>query len=212
MYHWQGKYEPAERLFKYTLKRQQALFGPLQPGNAVTHYNLARIYHAQGREAEALVEVRRATEIHRKRAAEVPNDRWNSNLGKRQSARFIFAQHVSLAHLIATRQPELAPALRAEAFKVAQLASTATTPQSVARMAARFAAQDDVLAALIRKRQDAMNRWHALDSKLIKLASVSSELRDPSGEDGIRKELRSVDETVTAFDRELANVFPGTPT
>ena len=41
---------------------------------------------------------------------------------------------------------------------------------AVAQMGARFAAGDDVLARVVRDRQDAVDRWQLVDARLVKEA------------------------------------------
>jgi hypothetical protein len=56
------------------------------------------------------------------------------------------------------------------------------------RMAARFAAGTDALAAVVRERQDLTQRWQRLDAAIAKVVSEPPGRRDATAEAALRQE------------------------
>ena len=204
----QGRFDEAEALHKRTLAIRQQALGPDHPGVALGLNNLALLYYAQNRDEEALAHIRRATDIHRGRAARAA-DAWSGGgLSEQKTVRSIFLGHVVIATSLIEREPDRRAALTAEAFEVGQLARATSAAAAVSRMAARFAAGDDDLARLVRARQDAVEEWQRLDRVLVKAVSQPPDKRDVQAEARLREDLAALDRRLTGLDAELAQAFP----
>ncbi|MCH6578498.1 MAG: CHAT domain-containing protein, partial [Proteobacteria bacterium] len=208
LYHRQGKYAEAEPLHKRALAIREKALGPEHPDVATSLNNLAELYKAQDKYAEALVHIRRASAIHRGRAERTGGARSTGALKEQASVRFIFLRHVELAGLAIGRKPEGRAKLLGEAFEAGQLARVSGTSGAVARMAARFAAGDDALAQTVRARQDAVERWRFLDARLVKAASQPPGKRNATVEGKLRSDLKALDARLGALDGRLAREFP----
>ena len=208
LYIAEGRYDMAETLYGRSLATRQTAVGPNHPEVAQSLNNLAAVHEKQGRFEEALSFRRRATTIYRARASQAAGRRSASALSEQQLARSIFIGHVWLAQISAEREPERRIPLTAEAFEVAQLARATSVAGALARMAARFAAGDDELAALVRARQDALDGWRRVDEALLATVSGPPEERDEAAEAGLRAELAGIDRLLDDLDARLANDFP----
>ena len=109
--------------------------------------------------------------------------------------------------LAAGKPDEVAP-LTAEAFEVAQLARATSVAGAVARKAARFASGDDDLAALVRARQDALDRWRRVDEALLAAVSQPPDERDEAAAASLRAELAGLNRRLDELDTRLAGDFP----
>ena len=98
--------------------------------------------------------------------------------------------------------------LVAEAFESGQLAQTTGAASAISRMAARFAAGDDALAALVRKRQNASERWLQLDKALTTAVGRQISDRDKSKEAVLRREQAETKIAIKEIDRRLETAFP----
>jgi hypothetical protein len=95
----------------------------------------------------------------------------------------------------------------AEGFEIAQLAGTTAAASAVARMAARFAAGDDALAALVRRRQDAVVCFNVVDASLVKAVGQTPNKRDANAENCLRTELEQLNKMIVATDARLTETF-----
>ena len=120
----------------------------------------------------------------------------------------MFLDHIGLAAALAERVPARRLVLEADAYEAAQLAQASSTAEAVAGMAARFAAGDDALAAIIRQRQDSEARWRELDGLLVQATAQPDAQRDRTHETAMRSELQSLDTTLATIDRRIVADFP----
>ncbi|MCB9948035.1 MAG: CHAT domain-containing protein [Rhodospirillaceae bacterium] len=93
----------------------------------------------------------------------------------------------------------------AESFDAAQLLRFTATSQSIARMAARFAAGDDGLARLVRDRQETAERLAALQAELVDLVSSGA---SGGGGDAIRRGIADLSGALATQDAAIARDFP----
>ena len=75
-------------------------------------------------------------------------------------------------------------------------------------MAARFSSGTGELAAVVRRRQDTVNRLLFLDQPLLKILSTSAADRDPAAEAPVHKEIDSAEIELATTDGTLARRFP----
>ena len=98
--------------------------------------------------------------------------------------------------------------LTPETFEAGQLANSSSVGDTVSNMAARYASGDDELAKLVRRRQDAMKRLQALDKKLVGEFSQPPSKRNKTLELNIRKQLKTINNTILVDGKELLARFP----
>ncbi len=208
LYKTQGRYGEAEPRYQRALTVTEKALGPEHPNLATSLNNLAALYEAQNRVDDALAFARRATEIYRKHGDHAADTRSAGARSERQHVRFIFTRHVSLLHQASRAKPEERANFTAEAYEIGQLASTAIAARALARMAARFAAGDDDLARLVRARQDAIDRWHALNGTLVKAISQPATKGNPALVENMRDQLESLDKKLEKLDDDLKKQYP----
>ena len=207
----QGRFGEALPLHQRALAIREAALGPDHTDVAVSLDNLAVAYRAQGRLEPALAHVRRASAIHRARSARTGGAYSRGATSEQRAVRHVFLRHLLMtlkATDPAARDAPASDALVGEGFEAGQLANATGVGAAVARMAARFAAGDDTLANVIRRRQDAAARWRQLDAALVRAASQPPDARDTAGEAAMRRELAVLDERISGFDATLATHFP----
>lgn len=117
---------------------------------------------------------------------------------------------VAAVTLLATgpsRAAEDPVALRDEAFQAAQWALTTSAGQALAQMGARFAAGNNALAGLVRKRQDLVEAWRNKDKQLLDaLGRSDAEAQGQSA--ALRKELTDIAAQISGLDADLVAQFP----
>lgn len=208
LYWTQGLLGKTEPLYKRSLAIDEKSYGPDHPKVAHTLSNMTLLYLDQGRHDLALKSIRRASVIHRDRAARASGGRSAGYLSEQRKVRDVFFRHLRATIEIPTADPSARGALTGEGFEVSQLANATGTGAAVARMAARFAAGDDKVATRMRERQDAVERWRKLDGAMVKAASRPSAKRDKSSEAAMRQELTALDQKIIEIDGQLATAFP----
>jgi CHAT domain-containing protein/Tfp pilus assembly protein PilF len=203
LYHAQGRYAEAEPLYLRGLAIREKLLGPAHPDVAISLDNLARLYAAEDRPGVALGYSRRAFELLRTRFSQGAESA--GQLAEQRNKRSYFTAHISL--LGRSRQPAAAPEAN-ESFEAAQLAQASSVGQSLAQMAARFAAQGGALASAIRQRQDVAARAEALDAMFIREVSRPSAERDLQRERLLRDEEEALRRTMSDLNARLEREFP----
>ena len=204
----QEHYDEAEPLFRKVLKIRENALGSDHPMVAGSNYSLAGLYGLQDRNEEALTAIRRASDIHRGRMARNDARQGAGALSQSRSARNVFFRHAFISGDLYEASGKQNSLHLEESFEIAQLAGTSAAASAVARMAARFAAGDDALAALVRRRQDAVVRFNVADASLVKAVGQAPNKRDRNSEGRLRAEMEQLDKTITATDARLAETFP----
>jgi CHAT domain-containing protein len=191
------QYAEAERLLVKALEIRQKHLPPNHPSIAHALSDLASVILSQGRAEEALERIRAGVAILLSRGK-------LDELGRQRFQEFV---------KIAWRVNELrkrSPATKAlldEALTSGQRATATLTSAAVSQMAARFAAHDDKLNQLIRRRDDTEAEQARLERDL------SSALAIPVGKravpvDAIRAQLADAAGRLAKTDRELKEQFP----
>jgi CHAT domain-containing protein len=168
----------------------------------------ARIYQAENRLPQAMVESRAALRIVAIRASRVTGQRSAGVLVERRSWRGVFVRNVELSESLALRDATARPTLTDTAFETAQLAEASSTEAAVAGMAARFASGTDALAAAVRDRQDTQGEWQRLDLEQAKATALPPDQRDARADSERHVQIAALERRLDAFDAQLARDFP----
>lgn len=205
LYEAQGRDEDAELLWKRALSIREKTLGPDHPDVALALNNLAWLYHETGDQILSLDYIRRTVSIKRTRATRsCSNDAGRLSEQKSNRGSFLFHTESALSY----DAPGERSNLIAEAYESAQLAIATQAGTAITRMAARFATGDGELAVLVRKRQDAADRWLTLDKTLVGAMSQPPDKRDKAKEQNFRKTLKDLDQRIADIDAKLATTFP----
>jgi len=199
----QKRYADAEPLLQRAIDIRSKAYGDLHPDVANAYNTLADLQTLEGKQAEGLTSMRKATAIFRARASRGEEADTRAADGERRDARFAFVHHVELL-AAAPNTPETV----AESFEVSQLAQGVTVGSVVAKMAARFAAGTGELSEVVRKQQDAQEAWRKVDATLIKAAGAPAASRDMAAEDKMRAERTVLSTQVRDYETLLNEKFP----
>ncbi|KAF0112766.1 MAG: Tfp pilus assembly protein PilF [Rhodospirillaceae bacterium] len=112
LYRAQGFYPQAEPLYKRSLAIREKALGPEHPDVAGSLNNLALLYNNQNRQDDALTHIRRATAMHRARAARAGEDRGKGAHTELRQQEDLFLFHVPLPRSPSRRDGATAPAPR----------------------------------------------------------------------------------------------------
>ena len=205
------RYAEAEVLLERIVPIYEKAYGLEHPDVATALNNLAFLYEKQGRISSALDASRRATPILTKRFA---MGNFSERLGvvaEQRTRSFGFEQHVKMLFAInatTSMTPNEGVLNVEEAFEVAQLARASDTAEQVARMAARYAAGNDVLAQITRQRQDLAAIWESIDATLLREAAKPTSQRAATVETVLRdKQARALAE-IADLDVRLKRDYP----
>ncbi|MDP1732842.1 MAG: CHAT domain-containing protein [Sulfuritalea sp.] len=203
LYANQGQYAQAEPLYRRSLAIKEKALSPDHPDVAVSLNNLAVLYDNQGQHAQALSMVRRASSIYRQRIGGGTGDRAAQEASQNRPG---FLRHLSLVF----RNPDQEPAdkITDEAFQIAQLEQASGTASAIAKMASRFASGDDALASLIRRKQDASDRFAKGEAQLVVAASKPPQKRKADDEQRLRSDIVLARKEIETIDAELTRRFP----
>ncbi len=204
----QQRFSDAELLQLRALSIMENALGREHPELATYLSDLANVYLMQDKMDEALLASKRACDLLRHRYTEGGTDKFaGSRLSEQTSRRDIFLQRL---HLLSRRQtmPSVPPALVNESFEVAQLARASSVGQSVAQMAARFAAGGDELALLIREQQDTLSKLAQADQGLLAILSRPVEQGQQGAAGELRDEIDRLNQLSDLQNRQLSEKFP----
>jgi tetratricopeptide (TPR) repeat protein len=204
VYHRQKRFREAEPLYKSAVALIEKTLGPSHARLGETLANLAAMYDDAGRPAEALATTRRATTIYRGRMVSGGMD--DSAVREALSYRVPLNNHLAL--LRRNSGQEDVARITEEAFEVGQLAEASGTAGALAKMAARFASNNDAMANLIRRKQDVTERRNLEDARLLRVAALLPQQRDAAAESRSRAEIGRLQREIAALDDELARGFP----
>jgi tetratricopeptide (TPR) repeat protein/CHAT domain-containing protein len=117
-------------------------------------------------------------------------------------------RQVRIGFAISGREPARADALMEESFTLAQWPHRSAAGMALAQMSARLATGEGELSALVRRRQDLLWRYQALDKLLVEASAKPAAVRNAEAEKGLREESRRIEETLGGIDADLAKRFP----
>jgi CHAT domain-containing protein/tetratricopeptide (TPR) repeat protein len=199
-----GERAEAERLFGQALATYREIGGPEYTLTITGLDAQARATAKLGDDRAALALAREAVAGLRGRLAKLNAGGTRATKSEVASLREVAVGHVE----IAARLGRDDATLLAESFEAAQLARATSAAAAVASMAVRFAAGDDALADLVRRRQDAVERWKQVDAILTAAAIEDPLRRDLTYEAGLRRDMQFAAGEVAALDSELGQRFP----
>jgi tetratricopeptide (TPR) repeat protein len=191
------RHDEAKQQLRNALAIRQSVLPPLSPAIAETQVALAKVELAQGHVEQALSQIRVAAVALAARAK-------NDDIAKQS-----FSDFVSIAWQVYDKQGRNNPASRlfAEALEMAQRASLTDTESEVARMTARFAANDAALEAAIRDRQELERGVQRSERELSAALALSVQERG-SLADEIRADLVSLGQRIKSIDDDIRRRFP----
>jgi CHAT domain-containing protein/Tfp pilus assembly protein PilF len=209
-YENQGKHSEAAKLLERALAIEEKGLTANNPDVALTFRDLATVHAAAGNSKEALFYVRKATAaVIAHSATEASNSQQKSEAGGLLAQRAdYFLRHV--AYLDAALHEGLEPmsAATREAFVMAQWANHSSASAAIQQMGLRFAAGNDALAALVRKRQDLSAFWREHDKALVQALSKPESQRDTGLIETIRKQIAEIENRLAAIETQLQKQFP----
>lgn len=182
----EGRYSDAEEYYKRALAILEKGLGPKHPKVAVALSNLARVQDKLGRYQDALLLVRRTVSL------KMAN----------KNAAFPVLYHAAEKNLISKVEA------LGLSYETAQRNQQSATGVAISRLAARFAAGTDELAALVRQDQDISLESNRLDKALVAAISKRSSQRSEPAEDLIRKQIEDRNRERQRLQRTLAEKFP----
>lgn len=204
LYDNQGQYAQAEPLFKRSLVIREKLLGADHPDVAQSLNNLALMYGHQSQYEQALSMARRASDIYRQRI--VSGGTSDAAVREAVQNRSGFLIHLSL--LFRNQGKEPSETIADEALQIAQLEQASGTASAIAKMAARFASGGDVLAGLVKRKQDASERRAKSEEQLVVASSKTPEMRRAADEKRLRDDSALAGEEINMIDAELTIRFP----
>lgn len=213
----QRRFDAALPYYEAGVSARRAAFGPDHPALAEALTDLAELYLALGRKADAVEAAREAADIVRRRRLGRIGDARDSDgvqglTGRPDTAdasRFdplagAFAALIRAAWARAAEAPKEADGLRAEAFLAAQDLSLSAAARSMARTAARTAAGEGPLGQLVRRQQTLCDRAAELDARLLRQLVAG----DIALIAETRAQMRATAAELVEVDRRLARDFP----
>ncbi|WP_235536260.1 MULTISPECIES: CHAT domain-containing tetratricopeptide repeat protein [unclassified Sphingomonas] len=213
----QRRFDTALPDYEQGVAARRAAFGADHPALAEALTDLADLYLALGRPADAVKAAREAAEIVRRRRAGRIGEARESDGAQQAVARAeaadasrfdplagAFATLIRADWAEAARSPRQAAALRAEAFLAAQDLSVSAAARSMARTAARTAAGEGPLGALVRQQQGLSDHAAELDAQLLRQLIAGDSQKIARTRDLSAANARDLAEA----DRALARAFP----
>jgi CHAT domain-containing protein/Tfp pilus assembly protein PilF len=205
----QRRYAEAEQVYKRALAINRATRGENHPDVARVLNDLAILSIARGDPANAVAFSREAT------AAIIAHATLGDTGGRqpRESGGLIeqrggfFISHVASLAGAVRAGTDTSAALGKEAFEIAQWANQSSTAAAVQQLSPRFGAADDMLAGLVRQKQDLTAFWRERDKALVQALS-KLEGTNAVQIDGIRQQLASTERKLADISAQLQRDFP----
>jgi CHAT domain-containing protein/tetratricopeptide (TPR) repeat protein len=211
LYSAEHRYGDAETLFARALAIQEKTHDAEHPDVATADINLAGLYFLQSDWARSVTFWRRASDIIERRTLRSEQTLGHSLVGKGESdaIEYDIAFYDRIKALYRTSPAaRIDRAVIGETFTAAQWTQSSEAAQSLAEMAARGAAGDDKLAALIRERQDLVAEWQKRDATRSAALATPPERRDTGAFAANTGRLAAIDVRIAAIDAALTKDFP----
>lgn len=211
LFEHEGRYEEAEQAYKRALAINEKARGVNHPEVARGLNDLALLSISRNNPANAIVYSRKATAAVLAQAdgdvseGKSLSDRSDGGIEQRSN---IFVTHVTGLAAAARAGSGGARALGQEAFEVAQWAIQSSAGAALQQLGPRFAAGNDVLAALVRTNQDLSAYLRDRNRALV------GALSNPDGQSNtvrineIRKNIADAESKLTANSQKLQEQFP----
>ena len=212
LYQSQNRYAEAESLYESALVIRERALGPDHPFVGVSLNNLANLSFEQREWPSAAEHWRASTRILIRRAERGAADVGQPMTGKKaneaEQLSFQFWGLVKAAHRLAAQSPGAEAMLASEMFQAAQWALSSEAAASLAKMAARGAKGNLVLAAQVRERQDLIEEWQKRDGARSAAVALPPDKRDRAAEAANLARLTAIDARIGQIDKRLAADFP----
>jgi tetratricopeptide (TPR) repeat protein len=206
----QGKHSKAVELSERALAIEQKTLTANNPDVATALHNLG-VYHGHAHEtATALAYLRQATAaVIAHAATEASNAQQKSETSGLVAQRALyFLEHIAYLDAAVQEGLEPLPMATREAFEMAQWANHSSAAVAVQQMGLRFAAGNDVLAALVRERQDLSAFWSDRDKALIAAISIPQSQQSATVIAALRGKLAETESKLAANSARLEREFP----
>jgi CHAT domain-containing protein/Tfp pilus assembly protein PilF len=209
VYFEKHQYSEAESLYLHTLSIYNTALGAKHHEQIMVLEMLSILYNRQGRIDDALNTIRQAVLIKRKQTQSLIGlaDPTEVIIEQRRQTPTYQVQADILTDAIVC-QPDLTASLQDELFETVQLSRTSETSLALANMATRFAAGNDELADLVRKRQDSMTRLTVRRRQFSKAISEPTERQNPERMDQLSKEIKAIETQLGIDDTDLQQRYP----
>jgi CHAT domain-containing protein/tetratricopeptide (TPR) repeat protein len=204
------RHDEAGPLLRRALAIREAALGNSHPDVAVALSSLAQ-HHLDLREwQEAYANFKRSYAIWlgRRSAMSGAPEEGRRMESSSESINPYIGLVVTAYHLAESAPPNVALALRAEAFEGGQWAGGAGASAAIARMATRVAAGGGQLGETVRERQDLADQVAAIDRALIALMSQPDQQRTSGAHDTLRQRADAVARRLKEVDATLSARFP----
>ncbi len=212
LYGEQGRFGDAEPFQKRALETRDRTLGTDHPQTLESVANLAALHFKQRDWPSAANLWRRSTAAIAARTLlgtkDVGQPLAGKEKGEAEQASLQFAALVKSAYRLTPQGGMPDADLSREMFQTAQWAQSSEAAPSLARMAARGASGNPVLAALARERQDLVAENQKRDSLRSAAFGQAPEKRDAGAEADNMARLTAIDARIKEIDKELAANFP----
>jgi CHAT domain-containing protein/tetratricopeptide (TPR) repeat protein len=206
----QGRHGEALEIYEALLADRQERFGEGSATTQMVLYDIGRARLALGNHAAATVALEQSTAIIERIAAIDAQAASSSRTGRIEDAAIaragVFALLVRAYHEAVAEEPSSQAVEKA--YLAAQRIIESQAANALAQMASRQAKGSGELAALVRERQDLVDRWRTLDEQLTPLLATAPGDRDAETADLLNASLASVDDRIGDIDVALNADFP----
>lgn len=207
-----GETSEASALLRRSGSITEHALGPEHPRHAEVLVKLARLRIKDGEIAQAADLLRHATRITLARR----NTGGGSAVARQPTfanrevglASAQFQTLVGLLHQLASSNAPETGKFAEEAFVAAQWSQNSAAADSLTKMAARSAGRDSALKALVRDRQELVDRWNAAEQRWLQIQSMPQAERTDTSHVRIRDEISAIREEIETIDRRLATGYP----
>jgi CHAT domain-containing protein/Tfp pilus assembly protein PilF len=212
LYSDQGHHAEAAEFQKRALAIRERKLSPEHPLVWMSISNLGAQYAAQSDWQTATSYWRKSTELLVLRSRRGIPTVGATLIGQGKSDAERQSHHfqalIKAAYRLGQAEKANAPQLLHDMFRTAQWAQSSEAASSLAQMTARHAKADDVLARLVRERQDLVGEWQNSDKALIAARSSPPDKRNSQAESALLARLAAIDGRMSEIDQVLANDFP----
>jgi CHAT domain-containing protein/tetratricopeptide (TPR) repeat protein len=204
------RHDEAGPLLRRASAIREAALGANHPDLAVSLNNLAQHHEdlRQWKEAYAISKRSYAIWLARRSAMSGAADEGRRIEIRSGAINPYLGIAIAAYHMAEGAPPDVALALRAEAFEGAQWTGGATASAAIARMAERAAAGGGQLGEVVRERQDLADQAAAIDRALIAYMSQPDQQRLPTTHETLRQRAHDVARQLKEVDARLAARFP----
>ena len=211
LYSQESRFGEAAPLQQQALAILQKTYGPEHRDTLLALHNLSVLHSRQKEWEQALSFARQASRSlasKQKREASSSPDGGADGPQAAEGLSDVHASIINYAWEAASIDPGKRETLLEEAFLASQRMDQSKAGAALTQMAARFAAGQGPLAALVRQRQDLANEWRSLDRRLTTALTLPAAQRDAAKERAARLKLAEIDSRLAAADDRLSQEFP----